>query len=149
MVSRLSKNRKKRGHVSAGHGRIGKHRCHPGGRGKAGGFHHHRTFMLKFHPGSLGKQGMRHYHVRAGEYHCPTINLDQIWTLVPEELRSQHLEAKDSKNALVIDVTKFGFHKVLGRGRLPKCPVIIRAKEFSKIACQKISAVEGVAELSA
>ena len=28
--SRLSKNRKKRGHVSAGHGRIGKHRKHPG-----------------------------------------------------------------------------------------------------------------------
>jgi large subunit ribosomal protein L27Ae len=35
-------NRKKRGHVSAGHGRIGKHRKHPGGRGNAGGQHHHR-----------------------------------------------------------------------------------------------------------
>ncbi|GKD96060.1 60S ribosomal protein L27a-3, partial [Tanacetum coccineum] len=28
---------KKRGHVSAGHGRIGKHQKHPGGRGNAGG----------------------------------------------------------------------------------------------------------------
>jgi large subunit ribosomal protein L27Ae len=30
MPARFSKNRKKRGHVSAGHGRIGKHRKHPG-----------------------------------------------------------------------------------------------------------------------
>jgi hypothetical protein len=27
--TRFSKNRKKRGHVSAGHGRVGKHRKHP------------------------------------------------------------------------------------------------------------------------
>lgn len=37
MPTRLHHNRKKRGHESAGHGRIGKHRCHPGGRGNAGG----------------------------------------------------------------------------------------------------------------
>ncbi|GAN03753.1 60S ribosomal protein l28 [Mucor ambiguus] len=30
--TRLHHNRKKRGHVSAGHGRVGKHRKHPGGR---------------------------------------------------------------------------------------------------------------------
>lgn len=34
--TRLHHNRKKRGHVSAGHGRIGKHRKHPGGRGLVG-----------------------------------------------------------------------------------------------------------------
>jgi hypothetical protein len=28
-----------RGHVSAGKGRVGKHRKHPGGRGMAGGQH--------------------------------------------------------------------------------------------------------------
>ena len=28
--------------MSHGHGRIGKHRKHPGGRGNAGGQHHHR-----------------------------------------------------------------------------------------------------------
>ena len=51
----LRKNRKKRGHVSAGHGRIGKHRKHPGGRGNAGGQHHHRILMDKYHPGYFGK----------------------------------------------------------------------------------------------
>ncbi|KAJ4184814.1 60S ribosomal protein L28 [Fusarium falciforme] len=47
MPTRLSKTRKHRGHVSAGKGRIGKHRKHPGGRGLAGGQHHHRTNMDK------------------------------------------------------------------------------------------------------
>ena len=40
--NKVKKTRKLRGHVSHGHGRIGKHRKHPGGRGNAGGQHHHR-----------------------------------------------------------------------------------------------------------
>uniref|UniRef100_A0A6N2LF52 Ribosomal protein L18e/L15P domain-containing protein n=1 Tax=Salix viminalis TaxID=40686 RepID=A0A6N2LF52_SALVM len=55
MTTRFKKNRKKRGHVSAGHGRIGKHRKHPGGRGNAGGMHHHRILFDKYHPGYFGK----------------------------------------------------------------------------------------------
>ena len=51
----LKKNRKKRGHVSAGHGRVGKHRKHPSGRGNAGGQHHHRILFDKYHPGYFGK----------------------------------------------------------------------------------------------
>ena len=61
-LTRLSKNRKKRGSVSAGHGRIGKHRKHPGGRGNAGGQHHMRTLFDQFHPGYFGKVGMRQFH---------------------------------------------------------------------------------------
>jgi large subunit ribosomal protein L27Ae len=93
------KTRKLRGHVSHGHGRIGKcsgslawhaiicvstnfdvirivvgsrnsqsndnlymlcvilgkHRKHPGGRGNAGGQHHHRINFDKYHPGYFGK----------------------------------------------------------------------------------------------
>lgn len=46
MPTRFSKTRKHRGHVSAGHGRVGKHRKHPGGRGLAGGQHHHRYVVM-------------------------------------------------------------------------------------------------------
>lgn len=42
MTTRLKQTRKKRGHVCMGYGRVGKHRKHPGGRGNAGGQHHHR-----------------------------------------------------------------------------------------------------------
>merc|ERR1711964_872597 len=85
MTTRAHKNRKKRGHVSAGHGRIGKHRKHPGGRGKAGGQHHHRTLMDKYHPGYFGKVGMRYFHKTQNKFHCPAINLDAIWSLVSEK----------------------------------------------------------------
>jgi hypothetical protein len=57
-IAGFKKNRKKRGHVSAGHGRVGKHRKHPGGRGNAGGQHHHRIMMDKYHPGYFGKVGV-------------------------------------------------------------------------------------------
>ena len=63
----MSKNKKKtrklRGHVSHGHGRIGKHRKHPGGRGNAGGQHHHRINFDQYHPGYFGKVGMHFQEV--------------------------------------------------------------------------------------
>ena len=84
MPSRFHKNRKKRGHVSAGHGRVGKHRSHPGGRGNAGGQHHHRILMDKYHPGYFGKIGMRHYHLKRNQNFRPTVNVDRLWTLLGE-----------------------------------------------------------------
>merc|ERR1711862_1037441 len=82
MPTRFHKNRKKRGHVSAGHGRVGKHRKHPGGRGNAGGQHHHRTLFDKYHPGYFGKVGMRYFHKTQNKDYCPIVNVDQLWTLV-------------------------------------------------------------------
>ncbi|RQM07624.1 hypothetical protein DH86_00002086, partial [Scytalidium sp. 3C] len=78
MPTHLSKTRKHRGHVSAGHGRIGKHRKHPGGRGLAGGQHHHRTNMDKYHPGYFGKVGMRYFHKQQNHFWKPVINLDKV-----------------------------------------------------------------------
>merc|ERR1712166_136178 len=87
MVARLKKTRSMRGHVSMGHGRVGRHRKHPGGRGNAGGMHHHRIMMVKYHPGYYGKKGQRHFHYKRNQYHCPTVNVDKLWTLVSEEAR--------------------------------------------------------------
>ena len=145
MPSRLKKNRKKRGHVSAGHGRVGKHRKHPSGRGNAGGQHHHRINFDKFHPGYFGKVGMRHFHYRPHPHHCPTINLDKLWTLVSERTRKQ----ATSEKAPVIDVTKAGFFKVLGKGKLPQVPVVVRAKFFSRKAEQRIREAGGTCVLTA
>jgi hypothetical protein len=46
-TARERKCRKLRGHVSHGHGRVGKHRKHPSGRGKAGGLTHQRSNIFK------------------------------------------------------------------------------------------------------
>ncbi|KAL5064044.1 hypothetical protein RYX36_025781, partial [Vicia faba] len=50
MMTTFKKNRKKRGHVSAGHGRIAKHRKHHGGRRDNVGMHHHRILFDKYNP---------------------------------------------------------------------------------------------------
>uniref|UniRef100_A0A7S0VF22 Large ribosomal subunit protein uL15/eL18 domain-containing protein n=2 Tax=Polytomella parva TaxID=51329 RepID=A0A7S0VF22_9CHLO len=147
MTTRYKKNRKKRGHVSAGHGRVGKHRKHPGGRGNAGGQHHHRIMMDKYHPGYFGKVGMRYFHLSKNKYHCPIVNLDKLWNLVGEEAREA--AAKDTSKAVVIDVTKYGISKVLGKGQLPQQPVIVKAKFVSKLAAQKIKEAGGVVQLTA
>ena len=149
MPSRLHKNRKKRGHVSAGHGRIGKHRKHPGGRGNAGGEHHHRINFDKYHPGYFGKVGMRYFRKQNNKFHKPVVNLDKVWTLVSEKTRLKYADAKPTDEVPVIDVTRAGFFKVLGKGILPKQPVIVKAKFFSKLAEKKIKAVGGVCVLTA
>ncbi|CAG8634583.1 21438_t:CDS:2 [Cetraspora pellucida] len=147
MPSRLKKNRKKRGHVSAGHGRIGKHRKHPGGRGLAGGLHHHRTNMDKYHPGYFGKVGMRHFHLTRNKYHRPVINLDKLWTLVPEETRKKY--EKETKVAPVINILNAGYGKVLAKGRLPEQPVIVKTRHISRRAEEKIKKAGGVVQLIA
>merc|ERR1712096_436833 len=109
---------------------MGKHRKHPSGRGRAGGMHHERIMMNKFHPGFYGKRGMRVFHMQRNWKHCPTINTDKIWSLVSEKTRIDAAMTKDK--APVIDVTKSGFFKVLGKGNLPTIPLIVRAKLFTK-----------------
>ena len=109
MVAHLKKCRKLRGHVSHGHGRIGKARRMGGGRGNAGGQHHHRILMDKFHPGYFGKVGMRYFHYKKNPHFRPLINLDQLHLLLTEEQRS-------SKAAATLDLNEFGYFKLLGRG---------------------------------
>ncbi|CAN6572278.1 unnamed protein product [Malus baccata var. baccata] len=127
MTTRFKKNRKKRGHVSAGHGRIGKHRKHPGGRGNAGGMHHHRILFDKYHPGYFGKVGMRYFHRLRNKFHCPIVNLDKLWSLVPQEVKD----------------------KVLGKGVLPSQPLVVKAKLISKTAEKKIKEAGGAVVLTA
>ncbi|MCJ8734548.1 hypothetical protein PDJAM_G00236600 [Pangasius djambal] len=148
MPTRNSKTRKLRGHVSHGHGRVGKHRKHPGGRGNAGGMHHHRINFDKYHPGYFGKVGMRHYHLKRNTIYCPTINLDKLWTLVSEQTRLNHAQ-KPEGPAPIIDVVRAGYFKVLGKGKLPKQPVIVKAKFFSRRAEEKIKGVGGACVLTA
>ena len=130
-----------------GHGRIGKHRKHPGGRGNAGGQHHHRIWFDRFHPGYFGKVGMRVFHEYKYRSWAPGVNVEKLWALAGEQV---YKNAKtDNKKAVVIDVLNSGFSKVLGRGTLPKLPVVVRARSFSKKAERKIRAAGGVCELRA
>ena len=133
-----------------GYGRIGKHRKHPHGRGNAGGQHHMRINFDKYHPGYFGKVGMRYYHKTRNQFHCPTVNLDKLWAKCGGGADGLAATRAAGGKALVIDVSKSGFSKVLGKGGLPSgAPVVVKAKAFSKLAEQRIRAAGGACVLTA
>lgn len=78
----------------------------------------------------------------------PTINLDKLWSLVPAEKRDEFL-AKKGDSAPVLNVLDFGYAKVLGKGRLPEVPIIVRARYVSALAEKKIKEAGGVVQLVA
>jgi large subunit ribosomal protein L27Ae len=151
MVTRLRQTRHKRGQLTMGYGRVGKHRKHPAGRGLAGGQHHHRTWMDKYHPGYFGKVGMRHFHKTKNPSFTPSANVGDLWHLLGKEtLAKAEAEAKKgSKQAAMIDLTERGIFKLLGKGELPKLPIVVKAREVSAIAERKIKAVGGAIILTA
>lgn len=83
-----------------------------------------------------------------GCLHSPT---SQPTSPPPQTPRPQAREeaAKKSGQAAVIDVTKHGVFKVLGKGVLPPHPVVVKAKFFSKLAEKKIKENGGACVLVA
>lgn len=115
----------------------------------AGGQHHHRTNMDRYHPGYFGKVGDRHFHLLKNRQWRPVLNLDKLWTLIPGDDREKYLQSASADAAPVIDTLAAGYGKVLGKGRIPTVPVIVRARFVSELAEQKIKAVGGAVELIA
>ena len=58
-------------------------------------------------------------------------------------------EKKKSGTAPVIDLLSLGYSKVLGKGRLPEVPIVVKARYFSKEAERKIKEAGGVVQLVA
>ena len=48
---------------------------------------------------------MRHYHLKRNTTHCPTINLDKLWTLVSEQTRLNYSK-KPEGPAPIIDAVR-------------------------------------------
>lgn len=73
----------------------------------------------------------------------------QLWSLVPAESRDAYLKAEKKDTVPVLDLLPLGYSKVLGKGRLPSVPLVVRARWFSKEAERKIMEAGGVVELVA
>lgn len=149
--AKRGKKGKKRGDVSAGYGRVGKHRKHPGGRGRAGGQHHHKTHMDQFVPNYFGRLGMRRFTNTdnprlANQFWCPSIFVDELWPLLSgnktqrDELVAKYANQK-GLDPPVLDVVKLGYRKVMGRGTIQKeaPPFVVQACMFSNVAYKKIT----------
>merc|ERR1712137_476431 len=76
----------------------------------------------------------------------PAPSFRDVYTFVSEQTRTKY--AGQTAKAPVIDCSRAGYYKVLGKGVLPKQPVIVKARFFSRIAEEKIKAVGGACILS-
>lgn len=111
-----------------------------GGRGKAGLHKHKWTYATKYAPNHFGKIGFKRPPEVIKE--IKSISLKQLDQLV-EKLLEQKLAEKEG-NKIRINLSKIGYDKVLGSGKLTK-PLIIEAKYFSKQAIKKIKEANGEA----
>ena len=93
---------------------------------------------------------MRNYHVRKNTIanYCPTINVENLWALIGDGIRKR-LENDKRGRAPVLDIVRHGYFKVLGKGHLPKQPIIVKARLFSKEAERKIKEAGGACILRA
>ena len=66
---------------------------------------------------------------------------------MPADLRRS--VTAESTEVPVIDTLAAGYGKVLGKGRLPQLPVIVKARWVSALAEKKIKEVGGVVKLVA
>jgi ribosomal protein L15 len=65
-------------------------------------------------------------------------------------MRAKYIDAKSqSDTAPVFDLLSCGYAKLLGKGRLPNVPMVVRARYVSKEAERKIKEAGGVVQLVA
>ncbi len=83
---------------------------------------------MKYEPGRFGKTGFK----RLFEEKLNAINLYQIEEIARRENKKE------------IDVSVFGFEKVLGTGKI-SLPLVVKAKSFSKSAIEKLEKAGGKA----
>ena len=92
---------------------------------------------------------MRQFHLVRGRSFRPVANLDKLWTLLGEEVLAEAKAGKFKGEAPVIDLTEHGVFKLLGKGRLPQIPVVVKARYFSGLAERKIKEAGGACILTA
>jgi len=130
MVVRKARRREKRRGHRTYHGSHKKWRGggSRGGRGRAGLHKHKWSYVVKYEPEHFGKHGFKRPQSLVKEVR--TINLRYIDKLAKKENKKE------------IDLSQFGYEKVLGGGKIT-LPLTIKAKYFSKQAVKKIEKAGG------
>uniref|UniRef100_A0A7J3ZKN9 Large ribosomal subunit protein uL15 n=1 Tax=Fervidicoccus fontis TaxID=683846 RepID=A0A7J3ZKN9_9CREN len=141
VVRKRKKSRKLRGRTrTMGYGRIGQHRKSGsrGGYGAAGMHKHKWSWVVKHAPSWFGKHGFtRHPSIVEQQF---AINLQELKERV-DELKSRG-PLKEENGTIVIDLTRLGYTKLLGRGNIDfKAKIIVR--EASRKAIEKVREAGG------
>jgi len=140
MIRKRKKINKMRGSRTVGGGSSKKRRGagHRGGRGQAGGHKHHWTWIVKHDPAHFGKRGFKRPRKLLKD--PKTINIGEIQEKLPRLIKEGIAEKE--KDITVIDLTKIGYEKVLGQGKITE-PLHVKACEFSAKAEEKIKKAGG------
>lgn len=127
VIRKTRKIRKFRGKRNYGYGVHKKHRGggSRGGRGKSGAHKHKWSYTVKYEPWRFGKRGFKRSHI--------TTKIKAINVGLLEKL------AIDKKK---INLTEFGYNKVLGSGKI-NVALEVTSEQFSKKAVEKIEAAGG------
>ncbi|MBU5678323.1 MAG: uL15 family ribosomal protein [Candidatus Aenigmatarchaeota archaeon] len=146
MPTKLRKTRKMRGSKTHGYGSKKKHRGKgsKGGKGYAGSHKHKWIKIIKEEPEHFGKHGFT--SIRGKE--SKTINIKDLERLIKDfregKIDIKNDEIKEDDEKIEINLTKLGYDKLLGKGKLNfEKPIIIIVKSFSQQAKQKIESANG------
>lgn len=141
------------------HHRTNIDKYHPGYFGKVGMRYFHKTqnqfwkpvvnLEKVLSPEAIVERGRSGKRIQAIHVRMLISISPQLWSLVPLKMREEYLEKKKSDTAPVLDLLPLGYSKVLGKGRLPEIPMVVRARYFSKEAERKIKEAGGAVELVA
>ncbi len=141
VVRRRKKSRKLRGATRThGYGRIGQHRKSgsKGGFGAAGMHKHMWTWVVKYAPTWFGKHGFNRPPEIVAKINAVNVGvLDEIALKMKSEGTALIENGK-----IVVDVTKLGFNKVLGRGKVTQ-PLKVITPWISEKAKEKVEKAGG------
>lgn len=137
VVRRERKVRRQRGSRLYGWGTIGQHRKSGmrGGFGNAGLHKHKWSWMIKYDPDHFGKHGFIRHSGATGQVQA--INIGELSALI----RDKVLE-KDSKGKAVLDLSSFGYDKLLGAGKID-FPIAVKANYVTERAKKKLEEAGG------
>lgn len=140
MPHKLRKIHKMRGGRTSGRGRVGQHRKSGGrgGVGRAGGRDHFWSYTVEHEPLRYRKIGFKRIPGLVDT--SVTVNVGQLSDILMTKMDSARKPS--SKKPLEIDLGKFGFTKLLGRGKIDR-PLIVKVSSWSETALKKIEQAGG------
>lgn len=135
MATRLRKTRRLRGGRHMGWGQVGQHRAsgHKGGLGVTGMQKHHYSTLLKDDPDHYGH----------GSTKPPHPNITKKWTSIRDLDDMFAKYGKNIDNKKVIDLTRAGYDKLLGGGKISNNAYTVIISKCTISAENKIKSVGG------
>jgi len=130
VVRREKKTRKMRGHRTMGWGTKGQHRDRGAEGGRQIGMHKEKwSWIVKYGKDWYGKHGF----INPTSKVVRVISIRKLLELVDKGA----IEAKEENGKLVVDLTKIGYDKLLGGGKVDR-PLLVTVGAITNKAKEKI-----------